>query len=374
MLVDLGYNGTVQNHVDELLQKELSVHVAGRYLLLREQDRPGLDKRGFIGLDHYDALSLEAMCANVALLEQVCTTTTGSVIDYCANGTPIRRANDIKASQSATRNAIQAGCLRFIEAQRGAVIRADSANDIALWRKGVAAVLGRIMYLPFAEELAVVERFQHDVNLGTDRTVALFDPKVAERGLRQRGLFYLNGSERMYLPAELQGQGFTPKLALLANRRFGLPFAFGDFTDGTISLPIVYADAETITQQRVEARATHDGYYLAAIPIGDCRFSVALQFGAEYEYVQVDSVAAVPVTEFLDRRIRIDDPQIPLAPGLDAMEQVAPHLFHCTEENGFMMVTPPERVDDTPMLVAVVFRPIAPRRRAVAVQPFGVAA
>ncbi|MBW8752783.1 MAG: HAD family hydrolase, partial [Sphingomonadales bacterium] len=158
MLVDLGYNGSVQNCIDDLLRKELGVHVAGRYLLLREQDRRDIDKRGFIGLDHYDSFTIEAMTANVAVIEQVCTTDTGSVIDYQEDGTPIRKANDIKGSQSETRRAIQAGCLRFAQAHRDAVIRADETGDVARWRKGAAAALGRVMYLPLAQELAVVER------------------------------------------------------------------------------------------------------------------------------------------------------------------------------------------------------------------------
>jgi FMN phosphatase YigB (HAD superfamily) len=379
MLVDLGYNGSVQNGIDDLLRQELGVHVAGRYLMLREQDRPGLDKRGFLGTDHYDELSLLAMCSNVALIEQVCTTAMGSVTDYRNDGTPIHKAVDIKGGQSETRERIQAGCLRFAQAQREAVIRAarDANDEILLWRKGAAAVLGRIMFLPLAHELAVVESFRHDVNLGTERTVALFEPAVAERGLRQRGLFYLNGSERMYLPAELMGHGLAPKLTLLASRRFGLPFKFADFADRSIALPVVYIAGEQLIQQSVEARATHDGYYLAALPIGDCRFSVALQFGAEYEYVQVDSVAAAPVDTFLDDRIREDVQQLPVATSAEAMEQLSPDLYRCSDHGGFLLVHPPERRDDTPMMVAVVFRPIAAWPQAVgqiALQPLGVAA
>lgn len=377
MLVDLGYNGTVQNRIDDLLRKELGVHVAGRYLLLREQDRPGLDKRGLISLDHYDGMTLEALCANVALLEQVCTAAMGSVIDYEPDGTPIRKANDIKGGQSDTRETIQAGCLRFVAAQREAVVRADTGADIDLWRKGAAAVLGRVMYLPFAQELAVVERFRHDVNFGTERTVALFDPNVAARGLRQRGLFYVNGSDRMYLPAELEGHGLAPKLTLLASRRFGLPFAFSDFTDSTVTLPVIYAAGADTARQAIEARATHDGYYLAAVPIGDCRFSVALQFGAEFEYVQVDSVSAMPVERFLDDRIRGEDKQESLPAAPENMQQLSIDLYRCTDESGFLMIDPPARVDDTAMMIAVVFRPIAawPRKAArSAVQPLGVAA
>ena len=363
MLVDLGYNGTVQNHVDELLREELGVHVAGRYLVLCEQDRPGFDKRGLIGLDNYDELSLRAICHNVTLLEQICTTAIGSVVDYAEDGAPIRKAPDIKGSQSEVREAIQQGCLKFAAAQRDAVIRADmgrnAADDVALWRKAAAAVIGRILYLPLAPELAVVETFQHDVNMGTDRTVALFKPEVAEQGLRQRGLFYLNGSERLYLPAELMGHGLAPKLTLLANRRFGLPFQFADFSDTAISLPVVYIAGEQLIERVVDARPTHDGFYLAAIPIGDCRFSVAVRFGAVYEYVQIDSVNAAPVETFLDDKVREDAGQAPVAVTPEAMQQLSRDLYRSLDESGFVMIAPPERVDDTPMMLAVVFRPIA---------------
>lgn len=377
MLIDLGYNGSVQDRIDDLLRDELGVHVAGRYLLLREQARTGLDKRGLIDAEHYDLRTLVAMTENVALLEQVCTTSMGSVADYAEDGAPIRKANDIKGAQSATRERIQAGCLAFVEAQRDVIVRAEPGDEVARWRKGAASALGRVMFLPFEEELAVISSFKHDVNLGTDRTVALFDPEVADRGLRQRGLFYLNGNERMYLPAELKGHGLAPKLALLANRRFGLPFSFADFSDSSIALPIVYAAGDELSQQWIEARATHDGYYMAAVPIGDCRYSLAIQFGVEYEYLQIDSVSAMPVDQFLRETAHDDDLELPLVPAREAMDEVAPGLFRCADEGGFMMVHPPARIDDRPMMVAVVFRPIAKWRREVAhdlAQPLETAA
>ncbi|MFV0645186.1 MAG: HAD family hydrolase, partial [Sphingomonadaceae bacterium] len=79
MLIDLGYNGTVQNAIDDLLSDRLGVHVAGRYMILRELDCPGYDKRGFFDRRHFDDMTLGAMCENVAVLEQFCTSGTGSV-------------------------------------------------------------------------------------------------------------------------------------------------------------------------------------------------------------------------------------------------------------------------------------------------------
>jgi FMN phosphatase YigB (HAD superfamily) len=361
MLVDLGYNGTVQNRIAACLEKELKVHVAGRFLLLREMDRPGLDKRGLIDAEHYEPHALEALCANVAVLEQLCTTPMGSTVDYTEAGDPIRRANGIKQRQSAIREGVQAGAIAFITASKGIALRRDESDAIAQWRRGVASGLARLMYLPQAHELAVISAFEHDVNLGTERKVALFDPAIAAAGLRERGLFYLRGSERMYLPAELAGEGLAPRLTLFAAKRWGLPFSFADFAGKGLDLPVIFIAGEEVAQQAITATPTHDGWYLAAIPIGDCRFSAAICFGAIAEWLELGPVRALPMDDFLAEIPDAGAHALPLEPSPDGMESPAPGLWRCAEAGGFLMVPPPARTDDTPMLLTVPFRPIIRR-------------
>ncbi|MET3824956.1 FMN phosphatase YigB (HAD superfamily) [Sphingomonas sp. PvP055] len=364
MLVDLGYNGSVQNKIDEMLRARLTVGVAGRYLLLREQDMPGLDKRGFIAADHYDANTLEALSGNVAVLEQLCTAAQGSVIDYTVDGRPVRAANAIKGAQSATRDAVQQGTIRYARDSAGAIVRRTDTVDMASLRSSAVAVLARLMFLPMPEELAVLARFQHDVNLGIDHVVPLFDPDIARRGLRQRGLFYMRGAERMYLPAELHGEGLAVKLTLLAHKRFGLGLKYADFIDQTITLPILIADGRTVDTATITATPTHDGYFVAPIPIDDCRFSIGLQFGRLYEWLQVDSVVFMPVDRFLSEQQRSGLEEVVAVPTLEGMEQAAPHLYRCEDDAAFMMIPPPPRRDARAMMLAVVFRPIAPRAAA----------
>jgi FMN phosphatase YigB (HAD superfamily) len=367
MLVDLGYNGSVQNDIEGLLAGALGVKVAGRYLLLREQSRSGLDKKGFIGHEDYDCAALEALCANVAVLEQLCTAAQGSVVDYAKDGSAIRRGNSIKSRQSDVRDRVQAGCLRFVKAEGSATIRANPApHDAAMWRRGAAGVIGRLMYVPLEAELNVLAEFEHDINLGVDNTVSLFDPAIAKKGLRQRGLFYMKGAERMYLPAELHGEGLSLKLGLLAHRRFALPLKYQDFVDNSVSLPLIVADGNQVSTGSVTATPTHDGYYLAPIPIGDCRFSVGVQFGQIYDWVQVESAVFMPVDTFLSDKIRPGTGEVEAVPSLEGMEQVAPHLFRCENEFAFMMVPPPQRRHDKPMMLALVFRPIAARQATAA--------
>ena len=361
MLVDLGYNGSVQNQIDPLLRRALSVTVAGRYLLLREQDISGFDKAGFIGADNYDANTLDAMCGNVAVLEQVCTAAQGSVVDYTADGVPVRAVNAIKGGQSAVRDAIQRGAVHFAQVADRPIVRSAPPADPDARRSAAVATLARLMFLPMPEELAVLDNFQHDVNLGVGDTVPLFDSAVAQRGLRRRGLFYMRGEERMYLPAELNGEGLAVKLTLLAHKRFGLALKYADFIDRTITLPVLIADGRTVETGTVTATPTHDGYYIAPIPIDDCRFSIGLQFGRLYEWLQVESAVFMPVDRFLSDQQRAGLEEVAGVPTLEGMEQTAAHLYRCEDAGAFMMIPPPPRRDARAMMLAVVFRPIAAR-------------
>lgn len=372
MLVDLGYNGTVQNQIDPVLRRMLGVEVAGRYLLLREQDMPGLDKAGLIDAANYDTETLEALCGNVAVLEQLCTAAQGSVIDYSDDGQPIRAANAIKGRQSDVRDAVQRGAVNFARDAERAIVRPVPHIDLVAQRRAAVAVLARLMFLPMAEELAVLQQFQHDVNLGVGDMVPLFDPVIAHRGLRQRGLFYMRGSERMYLPAELHGEGLAVKLALLAHKRFGLALKYADFIDNTITLPVLIADGRKVDTATITATPTHDGYYIAPIPISDCRYAIGLQFGRLFEWLQIDNVVFMPVDRFLSDAQRSGVEEVDAVPTLEGMEQTAPHLFRCEDSAAFMMVPPPPRRDARAMMLAVVFRPIVSRESEVTA-PFAYA-
>jgi FMN phosphatase YigB (HAD superfamily) len=361
MLVDLGYNGTVQDMVEPLLRRSLRVEVAGRYLLLREQTMGRFDKKGLFDGRHYDSTTLEAFCANVAVVEQLCTAAQGSVVDYDAAGRPVRAGSSIKARQSTVRERVQQGAIRYAATRDDAFVRPPLSDSLETQRQAAAAILARLMFLPLPRELEVLSSFEHDVNLGTEYTVQLFDKDVAAIGLKRRGLFYMKGVERMYLPAELRGQGLPASLTLLTQHRFGLDLKFADFCDHSITLPIIVADGNDVFVNEVQAYPTHDGYYAASIPIGTCRFAIGLQFGRLYDWVQVESAQFVPVRTFLNKVAAKADEVTDAHPSLEGMEQVAPHLMRCADEAAFMMVPPPVITKKEPMMLSVVFRPIAER-------------
>lgn len=363
MLVDLGYNGTVQNRAGPLLAQRLGCHVAGRYLVLREMELPGFDKRGLIDARHYSPEALDGFCANVALLEQLCTKPQGSVIDYQADGTPIRGTNEIKGAQSAVRERVQEGCLSFQRAVAHATVRPPVPHTEAMWRKAAASVLARAMFLPLPGELAVVEAFEHDVNMGTAQTVPLFDRAIARRGLRQRGLFYMNGADRMLLPAEIDGEGLATRLSLMTHRLFAPPFAYTDFSGGGLDLPVTLIDAAsgTVARRTVAAAPTHDGFVTATIPVGEGRFHVAAALGALCEWFELEQALFVPVAEFVSGKHESLRREIVAEPIAEGIERQDVRLWHCPGTDGHLLFAPPPYCADTPLLLALTFRPLALR-------------
>ncbi|MEM8724931.1 MAG: HAD family hydrolase [Pseudomonadota bacterium] len=359
MLVDLGYNGSAQNRVDGLLQEAFDVHVAGRYLLLREMTASGLDKKGLIDTRHFAPDLLEALCTNVAVIEQLATCELGSVIDYAEEGEPIRKASSVKGKQSAVRTLVQAGVSDFARAALNSpVIRAKDAHGDRGWREAAASVFARFMFLPQPHELEVVKSFEHDVNMGSERMVPLFDPAHAIDGMRRRGLFYMKGSARMFLPAELAQEDMSTRLSLFTQMRFGLGLTYEDFAPRDLSIPAIYVGAKDSARATISAKPTYDGYLAARLPIGDANQAIALQIGAACDWVEIASVTRSPIASLKGGALN-DAAPAPVAVQLDAMTQHAPGIYECAGENALILVTLDTASQDSdPEMIEIVFRPL----------------
>jgi FMN phosphatase YigB (HAD superfamily) len=361
MMVDLGYNGTVQNHVERVLTERFDLNVAGRYLLLREEELTGFDKKGLLDSRHYDTNALHALCGPIAVLEQLCTIAQGSVVDYSPKGEPIRKGAGAKGVQNAIRDRIQDGCVAFAEKARQGVLKPAASDDADCRRRMAAGALARLLFMPAAAEVSIFEAFEHDVNLGTNDLVQLLDVEESAKGLRRRGLFYLTGVDRMYLPGEVQPHGLPLNLSLFSANRFGLDLRSGDFRTGAIKLPVLVADDRTQTMIEVEAHATHDGYYCATVPIGAGRFAVGIQFGAVCDWLQIDECAFHPVDGFAASMGEGAPEPIEAQVVREGMTEEAPGFFRCTP--GALMLAPPPSGVRTPHLLAVTFRPLVLRQQ-----------
>jgi FMN phosphatase YigB (HAD superfamily) len=360
MLVDLGYNGTVQDYLEAPLSERFGLKLAGRYLLLREEVDTGLDKKGFLDTRHFDCNALHALSGPIALVEQLSTIAQGSVENYTASGGPVRKAPGAKGAQTAIRDRVQQGCVAFAGNAGAGIHRAPASDDAAARRAMAAAGLARLLFLPVAEEVAMFQAFEHDVNLGTDDLRQLLDQDDAGAGLRRRGFLYMNDAGRMYLPGELQPHGLPLNLALLSTNRFALDLRGADFRGATLRLPVILADTSGQTAIEVDAHLTHDGFYLATIPVGAGRFAAGIQLGALCDWAEVEHLAFYPVAGFSpDSSAELAAP-IAATAMREGMTEEAPGLFRCTP-GGLMLVPPVAGLGAEPHLLAITFRPIVRR-------------
>jgi len=360
MMVDLGYNGTVQNLVETALVQGMGLTVSGRYMLLRETFRTGYDKAGWLDIRNYDAKLLHGLSESIAIVEQMATLAQGSVIDYREDGTAVRQQIGLKGMQSDCRDAIQSACLAFVTHARAAMVRPPASDDSDARRRMGAAMLARLLFLPLESEVAVLRDFHHDVNLGTKDMVRLVDPEAAGEGLRRRGMFYAKNAMRLYLPGELQSHGLALNLSIFGSRRFGLDLRKTDFDVGAIQLPVLLMDDGGHVAIDIPAYPTAQGYYQTMIPVGAAQYAAGIQFGALYDWVQIEEASFHYVDEFMTPRA--EENGMAAHPVVDAMIEQSAGLYSCTGPEGFMLVPPPGIArSDKPMLLSLVFRPVVAR-------------
>ncbi len=365
MMVDLGYAGTVQDRLAPVLRRLMNVQVTGRYLALRDVPNWRADKAGLLGPDRYDHRTLDALCAYVAVLEQLCTVEQASVVDYDEQGEPIRKATDLKARQSDVRAAAQAGCLRYAASVDAAWHRAPRVLGAEAYRQSTCGALGRLLFLPSPDELALFSGFEHDVNMGVLDKVTLFDPHAAHDGLLKRGLFYTNDNPRQYLPAEIRGQGMPLSLSLLTLRRFALGLTHDDFRLDHTTLPVMVADGSHVTRAEIDAYPTHDGWYMAAVPMGAARYAIGLQLGERWEWAQLHSLTVTRRGALMrDGDLSDSATDVTASAMLDGIERHAGGLLRAAQREGFVFVPPFAAPGGGEALLTVVFRPIAERATA----------
>ncbi len=360
MLVDLGYNGSVQNAVEKRLRTGMDLDVAGRYLLLREEVPSGLDKKGYFDARNYDFTVLTTVFTSIAVVEQFCTMAIGSAVDYAPDGTPIREATGVKSAQSETRERAQEACLAFQRGYEGAFVRRPLSDEPETRRRAAMGVLARLLMMPIGTEVEMLRTFSHDANFGMEDMLEMSDLDAAQENIRRRGLHYARTAQRMYLPGELQQYGLTLNLTIFSMLRFGLEFAKEDVDIDVLELPIqIYAGGGSLARS-VGAHRTADGYYRAIVPVGKGQYSIGLFLGRLFEFVQIEEISLQPA------RATLDEDVTPAQVVTDGMEELSGGLYRIAGPDGFLLV--PAVPAEESMLLNLVLRPIVTRAESEAAQ------
>lgn len=364
VLVDLGYEGTVQHHLSPVFADELGVTVTGRYLLATrvpdwQKTRSGL----------FDPASVEddritgALMPHVALFEGLCTSDDASVVDYTETGEPVYDARVIAPEQYERLKPIQAQALRFVREAEAHFSRNGKRPDPDAARLTALAALTRLLFFPGEAELSYLEEFRLEMNLRTHDSYELFDRRKGLEALRKNGAFFMRPGKktlRTNYPLELRGAGIELALALFAHRRFALNLGHEDVNLRREEVPIlVVGVTDGVTM--AEARATHDGYFALVLPVGN-DFKIGVLFGRRYSYVQIHSIELLPVAGLYAPEGNEPVLDASSTATTDGMRDAGGGLFECLTEAAFVLIAPTEYPKSTSGVACrIVFRPVVPR-------------
>lgn len=193
MLADLGYSGSVQKALRRLFDMEgIKIRLHGAYLISLDDAFDDLadedSAAGFISDLVVTPHIKRMLIRNVALLEQICCSADGSVRDYDGERV-LREINPRPQSQIALAAEIQAGALAFADGAEAIALDLRLApyaagETAARW---CTATLARLLLLPDEDELALLGKLKHDVNLGTHALAPMADGDFIRRQISARG-------------------------------------------------------------------------------------------------------------------------------------------------------------------------------------------
>jgi hypothetical protein len=253
VLVDLGWGGTIQSLVYQLLRRDAAVNksdeltIHGLYLVTQElalqRTLDGLELYGFLGGFGVPGPEVRSIMRSPEILEQVCMPDVGSQIDLTADLEPVLGDSvDERIPQAAHRAAVQAGIRAFQrEWARYAVLMPDRRPSLTTpeLREQLLAQVTRALVSPTEQEATVFGAWIHDENFGSrgsDLLVGGPETARAFRHMEPRDVVATPMAE-LYWPfglAALEDQHLAASVELMTTGRIA-PEAFysvveaGDF-------------------------------------------------------------------------------------------------------------------------------------------------
>ena len=366
VFVDLGYDGTAQRLLEPVLRDELGVELVGLYLLLARTPGWQQSRKGLVDPSWCDDRVVASLVPYIALVEDLCACDAGSVRDYDDEGGAVYDARVLASVQYERVKPIQEMCRRFAERAESFFQRVGEGPDRESLRTTALAAIGRLLFFPTEREIAFLDGFRLDMNMGTTDSIGLFDLAEGMGQLRRRGLFFSDKRavvSRTNAPVELRHAGAELSLALLAQHRYSLEFAQSDTSLRREKLRILVVLGSEATTADLDAQATHDGYFALLVPVGRGDMNFGILFGERYSWVQIDHIERIPTPMlFRHDEARHAESVLPDAK-LEQMILRAPGLYECVSDSAFLFLPPSGRGGSaaTTFVCRVVFRPIARR-------------
>lgn len=363
VLVDLGYQGTVQQQLGPVLRDELGVEVVGRYLIASPVPGWEGNRRGLVDPTLVDDRAIAGLIPYVAVLEDICTSDEGSVVDYADDGTPIHGERSIDAAQYERIRPLQARCLDFARDAQAFFSRTGRPPSPEALRVTALGELGRLIFFPSREEIEFLDGFRLDMNLATADSFSLFDLDAGLTSLRRRGLFFLERdlrSMRMNYPVELRAAGLELSLALMTQHRYSLSFSYRDSNLRRESIQVMILRDDDACTMNLDAQASHDGYFTLLVPVGVGAMNIGVVFGQSHSWLQLESIERIAVSALFkdDESQHTHDVEDLRA---EDMVERGPGIYECLSPSAFVFI--PGTKDETAkgrFVIRIVYRPLAP--------------
>jgi hypothetical protein len=369
VVVDLGYEGTAQRLLEPIFAAELGIELKGLYLLVVGTHGWSKSRKGLIDPSWCDERAGLAIVDQIALVEDICTADMQSVVDYTDDGDPIFTPSTIAREQIERVKPVQDACVAFATDAESFFAKIGHPDATAL-RRAALGQLGRLAYFPTREEMTYVDGFHLDMNLASTDTFRLFDHEQGMRGLRRRGLFFMEmnlKSRRMNYPIELRYAGLELAVTYFAQQRYQLGFAHSDFTLRREPVPCILVKDGKSSEVAADAFATHDGYFSLQVPVGEGDIAAAVLFGKSHGWVQIESIELIPTHAMYKDHESQKTEDVYAKISFDGMVERGPRLYECTSDAAFLYLPAGMNLKrDGRLACRIVYRAVAPRAAAAA--------
>ncbi|KAA5835058.1 HAD family hydrolase [Saccharopolyspora hirsuta] len=174
-LVDLGWGGTIQFQLDQVLRRSgTGVRPSGFYLATNERATrlylAGLRSEAYLGQMGHPQDVVHALSRSPEVVEQCVSARCGSLLDFAEDGSPELGAPGGSPAQDLEWRAVQYGIAAFQEFWNRYVAENDGAwpeltsDAAARWLAGIVC---SAVQAPTAAEAAVFGNWQHEDNFGS---------------------------------------------------------------------------------------------------------------------------------------------------------------------------------------------------------------
>jgi hypothetical protein len=323
-----------------------------------------VSRKGLLDPSWCDNRTMLTIVNYIALLEQLCTSNDKSVVDFDEEGNPIFSQTAVSTQQHTKLKDIQDECIRFVINAEQFFQAANVQLTQSALQDAALCELSRFIFFPTANELQHLQSFQFDVNLGTHDLLKVFDQEEGLKGLRRRGMFFMEKnlkSLRTNYPAELRSAALELTFMMMATYRFSLEFEKNDFSLRRESLTVIAIRGSEVTKWKLDATVTHDGYFSLLIPMGTGDFQVGVILGSNYQWVQIESADLIKASSLLGDTESQDTVDILKNIVLDQIIDKGNGLLECLSRSSLLVVEPFKNSEMGNIMFRLIFRPIVYR-------------